>query len=209
MLRRFKNQQKLNIQSVDGLLELNKLIAKREQIEKENVEATLVIEANRNSLELHHKSLEIIEKEHFNKVSVAKKEYITVVNAIDDKNKELHSIEEMVNNLTSTKELLNQAIPRLLEAKQKLDLEIEKTTENLNLNKKNSEIYLENIRNVIEEDKKIHKDLSEKVSKLKTELRITSDLIKEENIVLGKRQKDLQIYEIRLRKQYPNETIIL
>lgn len=208
MLRRKRNKI-LIVSNVDELLEINKLRSQREIIEKENIEVTKALEEKRKSLGFDYKSCDRIEKEHYDKLDKTNTEYIDLLNAIDEKNTELDGINYRIIDLLKIEQKLNNIIPELLKEKQKLEVELKDAVDNLNFNKNNSEVYLSNIRKNIDDERRIHKDLMEKIGKAKAELRITMDLIKEENAVLGKRQRDLEIYEARLRKKYPNDKIIL
>jgi len=209
MLRRNKRKLVSNVSNIDILLEINKLKAEKELIEKENIEVTKVLDAKRKSIDLDYKSYEIIENEHFSKIEKANNEYVTLLNDIDNKNKELEGINERTASLLSLEEKLNKTIPILEDKKNKLEIETTDVINRLNLNKKNSEIYLSNLTEKIEEERKIYEKLSEKVGNIKREYKKTMELINLENNVLGKRQRDLQIYEARLRKKYPNDKIII
>jgi len=209
MLRRNKRKLVSNVSNIDILLEINKLKAEKELIEKENIEVTKVLDAKRKSIDLDYKSYEIIENEHFSKIEKANNEYVILLNDIDNKNKELEGINERTASLLSLEEKLNKTIPILEDKKNKLEIETTDVINRLNLNKKNSEIYLSNLTEKIEEERKIYEKLSEKVGNIKREYKKTMELINLENNVLGKRQRDLQIYEARLRKKYPNDKIII
>jgi len=209
MLRRNKRKLVSNVSNIDILLEINKLKAEKELIEKENIEVTKVLDAKRKSIDLDYKSYEIIENEHFSKIEKANNEYVTLLNDIDNKNKELEGINERTASLLSLEEKLNKTIPILEDKKNKLEIETTDVINRLNLNKKNSEIYLSNLTEKIGEERKIYEKLSEKVGNIKREYKKTMELINLENNVLGKRQRDLQIYEARLRKKYPNDKIII
>lgn len=197
------------ISPTEEIDKINKLKIERELKELENKEIIGGLEENRLNLSKLISSFKEIEKEHYNRIDKANAEYAELLNAIDEKNKELDGLNYRIIDLLKIEQRLNNIIPELSNEKQRLEIELKDTVDRLNFNKNNSEIYLSNIRKNIDDERITHKDLIEKIGKAKAELRTTIDLIKEENAVLSKRQRDLEIYEVRLKKKYPNDKITL
>lgn len=188
---------------------INKLRITRELLERENVEITKVLNDKRKNSGLDYKACKRIEDEHFSKVDETDNKYLVLIEQLNEKNKELEASQARLNNIVETETYLFSKIPLLENYKIQLDKEIQETAEKFNQDKENSEIYLSNIRERIDKRHKEFKELSEELSRARKEFNQLIEDTQLENKVLSTRKKDLEIYELRLRKKYPNDNIIL
>lgn len=211
--RRVNKNKILNISQNDisplVFAELAELKKNKEILERDNCEAAKSLEAKRRSLNLDYKSCQKIEKEHFDKIDKAREEYLDLVDKYDKKNEELINLNANVSSLVVLKQDLLLLIPKLEKTKLELEKEIYETTEKYNQDKKNSELYLNNLREKIEKENKVFNELDEKLTIAMAEFKEITEKNTIENKLLARRQNDLDIYENRLRKKYPTEIIIL
>jgi hypothetical protein len=211
--RRVNKNKILNISQNDisplAIVELAELKKNKEILERDNCEAAKSLEAKRRSLNLDYKSCQKIEKEHFDKIDKAREEYLDLVDKYDKKNEELINLNANVSSLVVLKQDLLLLIPKLEKTKLELEKEIYETTEKYNQDKKNSELYLNNLREKIEKENKVFNELDEKLTIAMAEFKEITEKNTIENKLLARRQNDLDIYENRLRKKYPTEIIIL
>ena len=211
--RRVNKNKILNISQNDisplAIVELAELKKDKEILERDNCEAAKSLEAKRRSLNLDYKSCQKIEKEHFDKIDKAREEYLDLVDKYDKKNEELINLNANVSSLVVLKQDLLLLIPKLEKTKLELEKEIYETTEKYNQDKKNSELYLNNLREKIEKENKVFNELDEKLTIAMAEFKEITEKNTIENKLLARRQNDLDIYENRLRKKYPTEIIIL
>jgi chromosome segregation ATPase len=208
--RRVNKKKILHISHIDiSPLEASPLIVaelkkQKELLERDNREASKSLDSKRRSLNLDYKSCEKIEKEHFAKIDKARNEYLDIVDKFDIKNGELININNQVSSLIMLRQDLLSVIPELKQDKIKLEKEIYETIERYNNDKKNSEIYLNRVREKIEESNKEFNVLDEKLTVAKAELKEITEKNTLENKILARRHNDLEIYERRIRKQNPN-----
>lgn len=189
--------------------ELAKLKVEKEILARENRESAQALDAKRKSLNLDYKSCQKIEKEHFAKIEKLQNEYNLLFNKVQDKNEEYIKLAQSISSLNNLKQELEKQIPVLENNKLQLEKDIYEKTEKNNVDKKNSEVYLSGIRKKIDEEATLYNELNQKLILAKEELRETIEKTNEENRILSFKQRDLEIYEARLRKKYPNDTIIL
>ena len=206
-MKRKKKQD--NSSLVEEQLAINELMSEKEKLQKENRELNKVLGEKRRASGIDYQACVIIEKEHFAKVDALKDEYVDIINLVDDKNEELSASNNNTSHLTKIVEDLKKEIPKLKEDKKKLEEEKQSILISLNTNKVNSEQYLTNIRESIDKKHREHRELSEELKVLRKEFAELSEKTKLENEVLAKRNRDLEIYEARLRRKYPNDKIIL
>lgn len=209
MLRRNRNKLKPFVSPTEEIDKINKIKIERELKEEENRLLVLGIEENRKKLSDLVASFEKVEKEHKNKLDESEKQYFSIIDAINNKNKELSTLNSLICNLKEKESELLSRIPILESEKIKLEDEIYEKTTNFNQDKNNSEIYLASLREKIDEENKMYNEISEKLTIAKEDLRLTIEKINDENGVLSTRKRDLEIYETRLKTKYPEEVIIL
>jgi chromosome segregation ATPase len=209
MLRRNRNKLKPFVSPTEEIDKINKIKIERELKEEENKNLVLGLEENRERLSNLVGSFEVIEKEHQNRLAESEKQYFSIIDAINNKNKELSTLNSLICNLKEKESELLARIPILESDKFKLEDEIYEKTSNFNQDKNNSEIYLTSLREKINEENKVYNEVSEKLVIAREDLRLTIESINNENGILSTRKKDMDIYESRLRKKYPNDKIIL
>jgi chromosome segregation ATPase len=209
--KRRVNKNKLNKANDISIsnLDIANLKIQKELLNRENTELSASLDAKRKSLGLDYKSCQKIEKEHFDKVNKLRNEYLDLVSLYDSKSLELMRVNESVCSLRGSIQCLTADIESLNKDKEKLAIEIEETTYNNNVDKKNSETYLSNLRELIASLNNEYLDISNKLLIAKQELSKTLESTQLENKLIARRQKDIDIYEARFRGKYPNKTVIL
>jgi chromosome segregation ATPase len=186
-----------------------KLRIERKQLEKENVEITKTLDEKRKSLSLYHNAFDKIKKEHLTRVEKLQNEVVDMINKINDKNSEYKNISEIVSGFVASEQSLKTSISSLEDKKDKLEKEVKESTEKLNLDKSNSDTYIVSLREKSDKLFAEVSDLEKSLDEAKKDLKSVLERIAEENRVLSIRKNDLEIYELRLRKQYPNELFII
>lgn len=209
MLRRNRNKLKPFVSPTEEIDKINKIKIERELKQEENRLLVLGIEENGKKLSDLVESFKKIEKEHQDRLNESEKQYFSIIDAINNKNKELSTLNKLICNLKEKESELLTRIPILESDKSKLEDEIYEKTTNFNQDKNNSEIYLTSLREKINEENKVYNEVSEKLVIAREDLRLTIESINNENGILSTRKKDMDIYESRLRKKYPNDKIIL
>jgi chromosome segregation ATPase len=186
-----------------------KLRIERKQLEKENVEVTKTLDEKRKSLSLIYNDFDKVEKEHLLNVEELKNKAADLTNKINDKNSEFRNISDIVSNFVANEQDLKTSISSLKDIKGKLEAEVKDSTEKFNLDKNNSEVYIVSLRDKSDKLFIEVSGLEKTLDEAKKELNSVLERVAEENRVLSIRKKDLEIYEARLRKKYPSNTIIL
>jgi chromosome segregation ATPase len=186
-----------------------KLRIERQQLEKENVEITKTLDEKRKSLNLDHNAFDKIEKEHLARVEELQNKIVDLINLVDNKSAEHKNISLVVSDLRGVFDKLKVSIPELKDKKGKLEVEFKDLVDKFNTEKANGEVYLSALRDKSDKTFIELSGLEKSVDEAKKELKSTLEKIDEENKVLSVRKKDLEIYEARLRKKYPNDKIIL
>jgi len=193
----------------DEVLLIAELRKEKELLNRANNELSASLDSKRKSLNLDYKTCKKIEDEHFAKIDKAQEEYFSLVAKVSEKNKEFKDFNTMISNLSQLKTSLEQTIPKLEETKLKLSEEIESMTYSHNIDKKNSEAYINNLREQISELNNEYLSISGKLLIAKDELKATFDRTLEENKLIARRQRDIDIYEARFRAKNKDKTIIL
>lgn len=206
--RRSRNQIQF-VSPTEEIDKINKIRIERELKEAENKELVVGLNENRKSLFKLESSFKEIEKEHENKIEKSKNEYLSILKEIDLKSSELRAINEKIFSLLNIENDLLNSIPSLEKRKNKLEDEIKRKTEDYNKDKNNSEIYLTFLSKEISENDKKLKELKNNLNNTQIDFDKLIKKINNENEVLSKRQRDLEIHEVRLKKKYPEVKIIL
>jgi len=206
---RYSNNLKHFVSPTEEIDKINKLKIERELKELENSDIIKGLEENRLNLSKLISYFKEIEEENNERIEKAQNEFLTILSAIDLKASEFRTLDDKVFSLLNTEDELLRSIPILENKKVKLEKEIEEKISNYNVDKNNSELYLRTLSGDIEKN-------TNKLNKLKEELKNTQnnfdeliDKINKENEVLSVKQKDVEIYETRLRVKYPDAKIIL
>jgi len=209
MLRRNRNKLKQFVSPTEEIDKINKIKIERELKEEENRLLVLGAEENRKKLSALAESFKEIEKEHQKRLDESESQYFSIIDSINNKNKEFSTLNSLICNLKEKESELLTRIPVLESEKSKLENEIYEKTFNYNQDKNNSEIYLALLREKIDKENKVYNEISEKLVVTEEKLKNTIEKINNENGVLSTRKKDLEIYETRLKTKYPEEVIIL
>ena len=186
-----------------------KLRIERKQLEKENIEITKTLDEKRKSLSLYRNAFDKIEKERLLNVEELKNKAADLTNKINDKNSEYKNISDIVSGFVASEQSLKISISSLEDKKIKLEREVKESTEKFNLDKSNSDTYIVSLREKSDKLFAEVSDLEKSLDEAKKDLKSVLERVAEENRVLSIRKKDLEIYEARLRKKYPEDKIIL
>jgi len=186
-----------------------KLRIERKQLEKENIEITKTLDEKRKSLSLYRNAFDKIEKERLLNVEELKNKAADLTNKINDKNSEYKNISDIVSGFVASEQSLKISISSLEDKKIKLEREVKESTEKFNLDKSNSDTYIVSLREKSDKLFAEVSDLEKSLDEAKKDLKSVLERVAEENRVLSIRKKDLEIYEARLIKKYPEDKIIL
>lgn len=213
MFHRIRDRIKNSGQPLESLKvnqeEIAKLRIEKELIERDNVEAAKALEEKRKSLGLDFKGFKKLEEEHrieIDKLVAKKLDLEDVVNELDNREKVLRfQINGLIDQNESLSTMIMQKEARKTEIDQafKVDMDKYASLREINqnaLNKQREELLNLGTRISIAEGA---------LERIKTEFDEMHQKAMEETKILGIRQKDLEIYERRLRKKYPKDTITI
>lgn len=208
MFRKLKQLNKF-VRPTEEQDQINRLRIERELLEQQNIVAAKTLDDKRKTSGLDYKSCKKIEDEHFAKIEKLESEYLDLVEKVEVKNKELLDAQNILSITIESENYLKNIIPTLKQIKVKLEKEIHNTTFKFNTDKSFMDRYLYEIRLETTDAKAELNSFIDKFSEAKVEFNKLIEATHLENKVLSIRKKDLEIYELRLRKQYPGAKIIL
>jgi chromosome segregation ATPase len=208
-MRRNRNKLKPFVSPTEEIDKINKLKITTEILERNNRELVKAIDEKEKKILLYAGACEKIEAEHLKKVEKLKKqeEFLKVISEnlvlreSDLRNRILEYEEE--------KKDISESIEVLKIRKLRIDEEITDTAKRFNIRKTEKEEILKELTDKIYD---VRVELDETMKKLETakkEFEITVENTNRENKILSIKQRDIEIYEDRLRKKYPNDLIIL
>jgi hypothetical protein len=189
--------------------EENKLLAEIEPLKKEKRELVETIKQLRKEVSVHGEYYRKITDERIEEVNKLDEKFISLKELneqLEEKNK-IQSVQN--NNLQQANKKLEEKILEGEEREKLLNLELE-TLKALSQTIRLSKEDYEDEKRI--ELRKILIELNEAREELRTikkDAKQEMDRVVEENRLLGVRRNDLEIYESRMRKKYPNEKFIL
>ena len=152
---------------------------------------------------------EIVEKEHIAEVEEYQEKKTSLLESIENEQVAVLSVMEERNGLSRTKEKLEKEILVLTENDRKIKAGIETGLPEL-------EQLKSDIQKARVEKARTIRDLDEEIGKKAETLKAIMEdsekrlkTVEKEERLLSIKKRDLEIYEVRLRKKYPRENIVV
>ncbi|MFA6078104.1 MAG: hypothetical protein WC724_03780 [Candidatus Paceibacterota bacterium] len=187
----------------------NKLLVEIEPLKKEKEELIATIKKLNNEVFVHRKDYDKVTKDRIEVCDVLDEKKLSLEERNDFLNKNNVEQSSRLNTLETLNKKLEEAIKEREDEEKFIisEIEIQKSllkTLKISKEKEENEKRIE-LRQLIEELAKSKEELH----KVKKETAEEKDHILEENRLLNIRRTDMEIYESRMRKKYPNEIFIL
>jgi uncharacterized phage infection (PIP) family protein YhgE len=200
---------KLYIKPTEEADKIALLKIENEKLEKQNKELAEAVSEKMKRLQFDLSDYKKIEQEHFNKVENLTNQAVELISKVEEKQELFNKLNNNISILQEKEPILKDDINKTGINLTKLEDKLLKETEEFNKKKFNNEEFIKVLDKKIKEKQSELSKFDSDLEKCKKEFDDTLEKINEENRILSKKQRDLEIYELRLRKKYPNETIIL
>jgi len=203
------NWQKKHQEVMELELKKSQLHQELETLETQKRELVSTIATLRKEVFVHSGDYETVTQERVKTVDYLDEKFIELTENNEEQTLEQTSLSKRLSNLHNSLSLIDGQTSKGKVEKEELNKEIEVLTSSLD------KLKLENQEET--EKRRVEvRELNEELSESKEGLRVTkveletrkADILKEERI-LSIRRSDLQIYEARMRKKYPNKTFVL
>jgi chromosome segregation ATPase len=187
----------------------NKLLSEIEILTKQRNELVATLSGLRKEVSVHGGDYDEITAERIKVTNDLDEKFVTLKLETEKQTDERKQLASVNNNLQNSIERTESDIQKRETTKLKLKEEIENLTstlDDLKISKQNEE----------NEKRKTLRELKDELSETKEELRQhrkeihdEKEEILKENRLLSIKRSDLEIYEARMRKKYPNDVFIL
>lgn len=187
----------------------NKLKAEIEVFETQRKELTDTLTDLRKCIMADKGDYGTTEYERISKIEEMDSQIAKLTNSLEETESTLKGKIQSCDNLSIKSQALQNQIEKQLKQKAEVDEELDKTNKSLD--------KLKLVRQEEEEKRRVRlaelimetKELSKKLDALRQEYETKRIHILAEERRLSIKRSDLEIYEARMRKKYPNETFVL